>query len=57
MPGGSSIEVPPLATPASCQAVPCSGLSTVKPIVPPLAWVAGLPSSGLVIISRPPLCA
>ena len=40
---------PPLATPASWKALTLSGLSQVNPIVPPLAWVAGLPSIGLVI--------
>jgi hypothetical protein len=56
MPGGSSIAVPPLATPALCQACACSGLLIVKPIVPPLALLAGLPSIGFETMKRPPLC-
>ena len=56
MPGGSSIEVPPLATPALCQAAAWSALLIVKPIVPPLAWLAGLPSIGFDTMKRPPLC-
>ncbi len=40
--------LPPLATPASWTASTFSGLSHAKPIVPPLACVATLPSIGLV---------
>ena len=46
MPGGSSIEVPPLSIPAWCHASPCSVLSKLNPIVDPLATVAALPSIG-----------
>src|SRR2546425_9393276 len=37
----------------SCHAAACSGPLIVKPIVPPLAWVAGLPSIGLDTMKRP----
>jgi hypothetical protein len=53
MRGGSSIEVPPLETPALCQAAAWSALLIVKPIVPPLAWLAGLPSIGFDSMKRP----
>ena len=35
--------LPPLATPASWNARACSGLAHAKPMVPPLACVAGSP--------------
>ena len=50
------MAVPPFAIPALCQASACSGLAIVKPIVPPLACVAGLPSIGLLTMNSPPLC-
>ena len=46
-PGGSSIAVPPFATPAACHASACSGVME-KPIVHPLPALAGWPSIGLV---------
>jgi len=55
-PGGSSIEVPPAATPASCHAFACSGPSIAKPMVQPLPAVAGWPSIGAVTRNSPPLC-
>ncbi len=45
-PGGFSMLLPPLATPAAWKAITFSGLSQAKPMVPPLAWVAALPSIG-----------
>ena len=44
--GGTSIEVPPAATPAACQASALAGELAAKPMVPPLAAVAGWPSIG-----------
>ena len=55
MPGGSSTDLPPLATPALCQASACSGPLIVNPTVPPLAQQAAWPSIGLLIMKRPPL--
>ena len=55
-PGASSQLVPPLATPAACQASVCSGPVIWKPIVPPLAWVAGSPLIGVVTMKLLPLC-
>ena len=52
-PGGSSMLLPPLATPASWKALACSGLAHAKPMVPPLACVAALPSIGLVMPNTP----
>ena len=51
----ASIDVPPFSTPALCHASTCLGSLIVKPIVPPLAWLAGLPSMGLDTMKRPPL--
>jgi len=45
-PGGSSQVVPPLARPAACQASAASVEAQAKPMVPPLAKVAGAPSIG-----------
>ena len=45
-------NLPPAATPASCQAWICSGVSTVKPMVLPLATVAGSPLIGLVTMKK-----
>jgi hypothetical protein len=54
--------VPPFATPALCHASTCLGSLIEKPIVPPLAWVAGLPIDGfghhktpaIVRVNQPP---
>src|ERR1700750_1437226 len=45
-PGGSSQEVAPVAIPVECHASTCSRELQVKPIVPPLAGVAGWPLIG-----------
>ena len=45
--GGSSQVVAPLAMPVACHASASSCDLARKPIVPPLAGVAGLPSIGL----------
>src|SRR5262249_51197081 len=45
--------LPPLATPASWNALTCSGLVQGKPMVPPLACVAALPSIGLGMPKEP----
>jgi hypothetical protein len=55
MPGGSSIDVPPDATPASCQAFTCSGLSILKPIVEPLPVLAASPFFGGRTMNSAPL--
>ena len=48
---------PPFAIPALCQASAWSWFAIVKPIVPPLACVAALPSIGGLTRKTPPLCA
>ena len=53
---GRILDVPPFATPALCHASACAASFMTKPIVPPLAWQAGLPSMGLVTMKRLPLC-
>ena len=53
---GASMLVPPFASPALCHASACLESLIVKPIVPPLEWLAGLPSIGLDTMKRPPLC-
>lgn len=45
-PGGSSIEMPPFAAAVSWNSRTCSGDSHLKPMVPPLAWVAASPLIG-----------
>ena len=45
--------LPPLATSALWNALTCSGLEQGKPMVPPLACVAALPSIGLVMPNEP----
>jgi len=54
-PGGSSMETPPLATPAACQASACSGEAHAKPIVGALALLAGSPSIGSDTANTPGL--
>jgi len=56
-PGGSSIEVPPLATPALCHASAIAASFIWKPIVPPLCGAVALPSLGLPTMKRLPLWA
>ena len=46
----------PAATPASCQALTCSSLSQLKPMVMPLPLVAGCPSIGGETMNTLPLC-
>ena len=50
---GSSQVVPPWATPAAWKASACSGDCILKPIVPPLACVAGCPLMGMVMPKVP----
>jgi hypothetical protein len=45
--------LPPLATPASWNALTCSALEQGKPMLPQLACVAALPSIGLVTPNEP----
>ena len=47
--------MPPFATLALCHASASLGSPTAKPIVPPLAELAGFPSFGLVTMKRLPL--
>jgi hypothetical protein len=45
--------VPPLATPAACHASAWAGEAQAKPMVPPLATVAGSPLIGSVTAKTP----
>ena len=56
MPGGSSIDTPPLATAASWNAFTCSGELHLKPMVAPLAKVAGSPLIGSLTQKLLPSC-